>query len=90
MAFLYINMKVAILIDGSFFLKRAQSAIPNFEPDPDKTANLIVSYAMRHVEHYKDDSKDDDTKSAQVYIGYFTMIALPSPRRLTIRFLRKL
>lgn len=61
MAFLYINMKVAILIDGSFFLKRAQSAIPNFEPDPDKTANLIVSYAMRHVEHYKDDSKDDDT-----------------------------
>ena len=52
MAFLYLNMKVAILIDGSFFLKRAQSAIPNFESDPDKTANLIVSYAMRHVEHY--------------------------------------
>lgn len=45
-------MKVAVLIDGGFFLKRAQSSIPNFEQDPDKTANLIYSYAMRHVDHY--------------------------------------
>ena len=54
-------MKVAILIDGGFFLKRAEAAIPNFETDPERTANLIVSYAMRHVEHYNDESSRDDT-----------------------------
>lgn len=61
MAFFYIGMKVAILVDGGFFLKRAQSAIPNFEIDPDRTANLIVNYAMRHVEHYNDENSSEDT-----------------------------
>ena len=45
-------MKVAVLIDGGFFLKRAEAQIDNFVIDSEKTANLIFSYAMKHVDYY--------------------------------------
>lgn len=55
------SVKVAVLIDGGFFLKRARSSIENFEEDGEKTANLIWSYAMRHVAHYRDKTEIEDS-----------------------------
>lgn len=50
--------KVAVLVDGAFFLNRAKHAIPNFQEDPARTAQLICSYSHRHVEH-EENSRDE-------------------------------
>lgn len=47
-------MKVAVLVDGGFFLKRIPRLVQDFQWDAARTANLVVSYCRRHVEHDED------------------------------------
>lgn len=47
-------MKVAVLVDGGFLIKRLPRLIDDFQWDAQRTANFIWTYCMRHVEHDED------------------------------------
>ncbi len=50
------NKKTAILVDGSFFLKRYRSINKIRKPDPVKTANDLWEMCLKHLKQAKNES----------------------------------
>ena len=85
MAFDYINMKVAVLVDGGFFMRRARRDFERLNLSYDQIAEYISAYCMKHVYKYSHPGASGHEDRDKLYrIFYYDCAPLEKKAHLPI------